>query len=85
MNTTDLIWGENHLTLVGEIILSPNDTFLDLTLTADAIDWNQVNKIVDYVEKKVKIRAADPQKELYAELSRFRRITSTMKAFPSTP
>ena len=62
LNTTDLIWGENHLTLVGEIILSPNDTFLDLTLTADAIDWNQVNKIVDYAEKKSKDSSSRPAK-----------------------
>jgi hypothetical protein len=54
MNATDLTWGENHLTLIGGMILSKNKTLLDLTLTAETIDWNQVNKIVDYAEKKRK-------------------------------
>jgi hypothetical protein len=35
-------------------MLSPNDTLLDLTLSADAIDWHQVNNLVGYVEKKSK-------------------------------
>jgi hypothetical protein len=52
MKATDLTWGKNHLTLFGGMILTKNKTLLDLTLTADAIDWNQVNNIVDFVEKK---------------------------------
>ena len=52
MNATDLTWGENHLTLIGGMILSENETLLDLALTADTIDWNQVNNLVDYVKKK---------------------------------
>ena len=55
MNATDLTWGKNHLALIGGMILSKNETLLDLTLTADAIDWNQVNNIVDYAEKKSKV------------------------------
>ena len=55
MKATDLTWGENHLTLIGGMILSKNETLLDLTLTADAIDWNQVHNIVDYAEKKSKV------------------------------
>ena len=51
MNATDLTWGENHLTLIGGMILSENETLLDLALTADTIDWNQVNNLVDYVKK----------------------------------
>jgi len=47
MKTTDLTWGKNHLTLFGGMILTKNKTLLDLTLTADAIDWNQVSNIVD--------------------------------------
>lgn len=54
LNTTELIWSENHLTLAGAMILSPDDTLLDLTLSADAIDWHQVNNLVDYAEKKRK-------------------------------
>jgi hypothetical protein len=65
LNTTEIIWGENHLTLVGAMILSPNDTLLDLTLTADAIDWNQVNKIVDYAEKKSKDSSSRPAKRAF--------------------
>jgi hypothetical protein len=55
INTTDLTWGENHLALIGGMIFSENKTLLDLTLTADAIDWNQVKNIVGYAEKKSKI------------------------------
>jgi hypothetical protein len=55
INTTDLTWGENHLALNGGMIFSENKTLLDLTLTADAIDWNQVKNIVGYAEKKRKI------------------------------
>ena len=52
MNATDLTWGKNHLALIGEMILSKSETLLDLTLTADDLDWNQVNNIVDYAKKK---------------------------------
>jgi hypothetical protein len=62
LNTMELIWGENHLTLVGTINFSPNDTLLDLALTADALDWNQVNNIVDYVETKSKDSSSRPVK-----------------------
>ena len=62
LNTTDLIWGENHLILAGAMIFSQNDTLLDLTLTADAIDWNQVKNIVDYAEKKNKDSSSRPAK-----------------------
>jgi hypothetical protein len=54
MNTTDLTWGESRLTLIGGMILSKNETLLDLTLTADAIDWGQVKRMVDYAEQKSK-------------------------------
>ena len=60
INATDLTWGENHLALIGAMILSKNETLLDLTLSADAIDWNQVNNIVEYAEKKSK----DPDSRL---------------------
>jgi hypothetical protein len=55
LKATDLTWGENHLTLIGGITLSKNETLLDLALTADAIDWNQVHNLVDFAEKKSKI------------------------------
>ena len=62
LNTMELLWGENHLTLVGAIILSPKDTLLDLTLTADALDWNQVNHIVGYAKAKSKASNSRPAK-----------------------
>ncbi len=55
MNAMDLTWGENSLTLTGEMVLQKNKTLLDLILTADAIDWDQVNRIFDYAEKKSKV------------------------------
>jgi hypothetical protein len=62
LNTIESIWGKNHLTLVGTINLSANDTLLDLALTADALDWNQVNTIVDYVKTKNKDSSSRPAK-----------------------
>ena len=60
INATDLTWGETHLAMIGTLILSKNETSLDLTLSADAIDWNQVNNIFEYLEKKSK----DPDSRL---------------------
>ena len=60
LSATDLTWGGNHLTLFGEIILAKNATLLDLTLTADVIDWKQVKSIVDYAE----IKSKDPASRL---------------------
>ncbi|MGD8663281.1 MAG: AsmA-like C-terminal domain-containing protein [Desulfobacterales bacterium] len=62
LNTIELVWGKNRLTLVGTINLSPNDTLLDLALTANALDWDQVNHIVDYVEAKSKDSTSRPAK-----------------------
>ena len=52
----DLTWGKNNLILLGEMIFSKNDTLLDLTVTADAIDWHQVDNIIDYVENAKEVR-----------------------------
>ncbi len=60
MNATDLAWGENHLTLTGEMVVSENVTLLDLILTADAIDWDQVDNIFHYAE----IKSKDPNSRL---------------------
>jgi hypothetical protein len=54
INAMDLTWGKNHLALIGAMIFSKNETLLDLTLSADALDWNQVKNIVEYAEKKSK-------------------------------
>jgi hypothetical protein len=48
----DLTWGKNHLTLIGGLMISKEETLLDLTLTADAIDWNQVNHLVEFAKKR---------------------------------
>jgi len=52
MIEADLTWGGNHLTLIGGLEISKEEILLDLTLTADAIDWNQVNPLVEYAKKK---------------------------------
>jgi hypothetical protein len=69
MNTMDFIWGKSHLTLFGAINLSPNDALLDLTLAADAIDWNQVNNIVDYAETKNKDSSRPAKRALRGTLN----------------
>jgi AsmA-like C-terminal region len=54
MNETNLTWGGNHLILIGGLVLSKEETLLDLTLTADAIAWNQVNNLVEFAGQKSK-------------------------------
>jgi hypothetical protein len=56
----DLTWGDNHLSFIGEWILSKNESLLDLALTADAIDWNQVEKFIDFLKSK----RSDPDSRL---------------------
>jgi len=59
--TTNLTWGENHLTLIGGISLSKKDALLDVIMTADGLNLNQINNILDYIEK----RKADSDKGVW--------------------
>jgi hypothetical protein len=68
--TTNLTWGENHLTLVGGITLSKKDISLDVTMAADGLDWNRIKSILGYIEK----RKADPDKDAWK-----RQLLGTLK------
>ena len=48
----DLTWGQNHLTLIGGCSTTREDIFLDLAITADAIDWSRANSLVEFIVKK---------------------------------
>jgi hypothetical protein len=56
----DLTWGDNHLTLIGGFIISKKESLLDLSLSADSIDWDQVEKFIDFVKNK----RSDPESRL---------------------
>jgi hypothetical protein len=61
VTTSDLTWGGDRLTLVGEITLTEKDSTLDVTMTADGLKWHRIKSILDYVEK----RKADPDKNAW--------------------
>ena len=48
----NLTWGGHHLNLMGAIRFAENENLLDMTLTADGIDWEQIENILDYIEKR---------------------------------
>lgn len=50
---TDLTWGGNHLALTGEMIFTKDGTLLlDYMVTADSVNWDQINHLIEYVGKK---------------------------------
>ena len=49
---TKLTWGDSRLTFGGDIGLIENDVRLDSTISADAIDWNRLDTLLDYIAKK---------------------------------
>ena len=85
LNSTELIWGGNHLSLFGAVVISPNKTSLDLTLTADTIDWHQVINIVDYVEKKRKDPSNRPDKRDFRGTLRVRADNFSYETYSVNP
>jgi hypothetical protein len=51
LKTTDLTWGASQLTLVGEMEFAKNDILLDMAISADGIEWIQVEKVLDQIRK----------------------------------
>lgn len=49
---TKLTWGDSRLTFGGEIGLLEIDIRLDSTISADAIDWNRLVTLLDYIAEK---------------------------------
>jgi hypothetical protein len=47
----NLSWKGYHLNLSGRVQFAENDSLLDMTVTADAIDWEQIENILDYIKK----------------------------------
>jgi hypothetical protein len=52
METANLNWGKNHLSLFGEITSAGGDALLDMTLSADALDWDRIKNILNYIQKR---------------------------------
>jgi len=67
---TNLIWGNSRLTFNGEIKIKEKDILLDSTISADRIDWTQIESLLDYIKKKT----ADPD-----PLTRNGQVLGTLK------
>jgi hypothetical protein len=49
---TDLTWGDSRLTFNGEVVSYEKDILLDSTISADGIDWAQIESLLDYIKKR---------------------------------
>ena len=72
LKTTNLTWGNNHLTLSGDLTIAEKDILLDSKISADGIDWVQIKSILDYIQQK----KADPQSP-----SPDRQVLGTLKVY----
>jgi hypothetical protein len=50
LGSTHLIWGTSHSILIGDVIFRGDSLIVDLSISADNIEWNRVEKIIDYAE-----------------------------------
>ena len=48
---THLTWRDSRLEFIGELAFDKNDILLDSTLSADGIDWTQIEILLDYIAK----------------------------------
>ncbi len=51
VDTTHVTWGQSHLAMAGEIFGSGEDVTLDMGVTADRLEWIQVKRLIDAIEK----------------------------------
>ena len=49
---TQLTWGDSQLTFKGDIDRTEKDILLDSTISADTIDWTQLEILLDYIKTK---------------------------------
>jgi hypothetical protein len=55
IKNTGLSWGENDLTLQGQMNFSRHDVLLEIEADAKSLAWGQINDVLDYIaEKKAK-------------------------------
>ena len=52
IQTMDLHWGDNHLSLKGMMDLSAREVLTKLNVDADSLDWDQIKTLLDYMAKK---------------------------------
>ncbi len=48
----NLTWSGHHLNLLGGLKFAKDGSLLDLTVTADSIDWEQLERILSYFKKR---------------------------------
>ena len=48
---TKLTWANSRLTFNGDIVADEKDIRLDSALSADSIEWTQLNRLIDYFKK----------------------------------
>ncbi len=51
-NLAQLTWGNSRLTMNGDMKLQASDTLLDSTLTANIIDWRQIDGLLNYIKQR---------------------------------
>jgi len=51
LESTNLTWQDKPLSLVGTLSSSGNEILLNISIDADGLDWNQINKLLDYAGK----------------------------------
>jgi len=59
---TNLTWGKSQLVFNGEIELKEKDILLGSTISADTIDWTQIESFLDYIKKR-EARPARPARD----------------------
>ena len=69
VKTTRLNWGDNHLTLQGQMSASEQESQLNMTINADGLDWDRINVLLKYIAKqKAKSGQSDPQSKLLGRI-----------------
>jgi hypothetical protein len=49
---TKLTWGNSRMTFNGDMVLYEKDILLNSSLSADGIEWTQINRLLDYFNKR---------------------------------
>jgi hypothetical protein len=62
VKTTKVSWGDNRLTLMGEINSSKHGILLEMAVNADGLNWDQIDSILEFIAKK-KAKSGQPDRQ----------------------
>ena len=51
LGSTYLSWGDSHSILIGDVYFTANNLIVDLSISADDVDWARVEKIINYAQE----------------------------------